>query len=118
MPWLICRRLVISSGLILSLTAAQPPAGVSLPDAVEAGRVAATLSDWQTMAFFLVVLLAIATVERMISGVQNAYARKAERDITAASLERLASALELRSNDITINLALIQEALARAERQR
>jgi hypothetical protein len=38
----------------------------SIPDPVEAGRVAAQLSDWQTITYFLMVLLVAFLVERYL----------------------------------------------------
>jgi hypothetical protein len=110
----LATRIFGLSGLILSQTAAAP---VAMPDVTAAGRAAATLSDWQTITYFLLILLAVATVERIVSAWLTNASRKAERQMTAQALERLADAMELKSNDLTVNLALIQDTLGRWERR-
>jgi hypothetical protein len=91
--------------LLLASAAAPPPA--TLPDAIEAGRVAATLSDWQTIAFFLMVLLAIATVERIISAWQN----RGTASQLADAIDRLADAMKSDASTIAVNMALNGEKL-------
>lgn len=86
---------------------AAAPQGQALPDVIAAGRTAATLSDWQTIAFFLMVLLAIATVERIISGWQ---ARTTASQL-ADAVDRLATAMKSDSTTISVNLALLLKRL-------
>jgi hypothetical protein len=98
------------AALLLPITpfigaAAKAPA--SLPDVVAAGRTAATLSDWQTIAFFLMVLLAIATVERIISGWQS----RTTASQLADAVDRLATAMKSDSTTISVNLALLLRRL-------
>jgi hypothetical protein len=97
-------RAVLLLPITMFIGGAAAPAGPgsSLPDVVAAGRTAATLSDWQTIAFFLMVLLAIATVERIISGWQ---ARNTATQL-ADAVDRLASAMKADSTTISVNLAL------------
>jgi hypothetical protein len=92
--------------LWLSLLGASEPPRTAMPDAVEAGRVAAGLSDWQTITYFLIVLLAISTVERLIAGWQS----RSTAAKLAEAIDGLAEATQSRATDIKVTLALIQQA--------
>lgn len=99
--------------LPLSGAAAPDPASPGLPDVVEAGRVAAQLSDWQTITFFLIVLLVVGVLERLWTSWRA--------NVTAVRLsdaiDRLAEADRLESVDLKVQLALVQDTLARLERR-
>lgn len=56
----------------------------SAPDIADIGRAAAQLSDWQTMAFFLMALLIMAVIERGWSG----YSARVERQALAETLRK------------------------------
>jgi hypothetical protein len=105
-------RCAIMGGLLISLSGqAQPPA-VNL-DPIAAGRVAATLSDWQTISFFLMFLLLAGLVERWVTSWRMA--RASER--LAVAIDKMAAADRLETADIKVQLALVQDALARWERR-
>ena len=69
-------------------------AGPTAPavDVAEVGRVSAQLSDWQTITYFMMVLLVLAVIERMYSG----YLARKEREALQNTLqeERAAMAVE------------------------
>jgi ABC-type transporter Mla subunit MlaD len=77
-----------------------------MPDVVQAGRVAAGLTDWQTITYFLIFLLVISTVERLIAGWQSRSTAAKLGD----AIDRLADATESRATDIKVTLALMQAA--------
>lgn len=100
-------RMAALAPLYLTLGGAAPRPPSNLPDVIEAGRVAAQLSDWQTITYFLVFLLTVQTVERWIAGWQ---ARATSRQL-ADAIDKLADALAKDSGDIKVNLALIHSRL-------
>lgn len=100
------RALIVLLAPFLGSAAHAPsPPSRSMPDVVEAGRVAATLSDWQTITYFLIFLLVVGTAERFFSYWQ---ARNTSRDM-AAALDRLGEAVRLQGTDIKVALAVIQQ---------
>jgi hypothetical protein len=86
----------------------------SIPDVIEAGRTAATLSDWQTITYFLIFLLVVSTVERILSGWQH----RATAKMLSDAMDRMALATESRATDIKVTLALVQQQLANLRRTR
>lgn len=109
------KRAAVIALLPLSVGAAPPadPGTAGLPDVIEAGRVAAQLSDWQTMTFWLVVLLVMATIERLVGG----WHARATAAKLAAAIDRLSDADRLESIDLKVQLALVLDALGRLERK-
>lgn len=103
--------------LSLLLGGASAPSG--LPDMIEGGRVAAQLSDWQTVTFFLMIIIVAQALERMVSGWQQRSTAK----LLASAMAKLADAGSSRGENISANLMLIQSnqsdikmSLARIER--
>lgn len=96
-------RPCLSATLLLSLSAASTPPG-QMPDVNEAGRTAAGLSDWQTMAYFLMFVIVVVITDRLIASWQS---RSAIAKL-AGALDRLADATESRATDIKVTLALMQ----------
>lgn len=94
-------RLCLLLLLWLSLSGESSP---TMPDVVDAGRTAATLSDWQTIAFFLMFIIVVSTVERLIAGWQS----RSTATKLAQAIDRLADATESRATDIKVTLALMQ----------
>ena len=92
--------------LWLLLGGATPKAG--LPDVIEGGRVAAQLSDWQTVTFFLMILIAIQAIERMVAGWQARSTAK----LLADAMKELAAASTARGENISANLMLLQSGQA------
>ena len=101
MPWRMMRTASLLP-LSLLLGAANPSPG--MPDVIEGGRVAAQLSDWQTVAFFLMIIIVTQAVERMAAGWQ---ARSTAR-LLASAMEKLADASSSRGDNISANQMLIQ----------
>lgn len=76
-----------------------------MPNMVEVGRTATTLSDWQTIMYFLIVMFFVQFLERLISAREH---RITLRQMSGA-MDRLAEAQQSRSMDINVTLALLQQ---------
>ena len=76
-----------------------------VPNIVEVGRTATTLSDWQTIMYFLIVMFFVQFLERLISAREH---RITLRQIGGA-MDRLADAQQSRATDIKVTLALLQQ---------
>lgn len=99
------RALIVS--LAPFLGSATLPVTRQIPDVVEAGRVAATLTDWQTIAFFLIFLLVVGTVERIVAGWQS----RATAKQLADAVDRLGLAVHSQGTEIKVALAVIQQKI-------
>jgi hypothetical protein len=100
-------KLVRIAVLPMLLLGAAPAPSRTMPDVVEAGRVAATLSDWQTICFFLVFLLVASQIERIAAGWHS----RATAVKVADALDRLGEAIHAASTEQKVMLAVIQQML-------
>ncbi|HEU0045069.1 hypothetical protein [Sphingomonas sp.] len=87
------------------LTAASPPQALSVNDM---GRTAAGLSDWQTMAFFLMGVIALLLTDRAVTAWQN----RATFGQLASAIEKLAEAVTFKTTDTNVNLEMIRHDIA------
>jgi hypothetical protein len=98
-------RRALAAVLLLTLTASSP---LPLPDVIGAGRVAANLSDVQTILYFLMVLIVCLLVERWASGWQS----RSTADKFAKAANVLSDAMKADGAQTTVQLALVQKELS------
>ena len=99
------RALYCLPAILLLTAASTPPAAVSVNDM---GRTAATLSDWQTMAFFLMGVIALLLTDRAVTAWQS----RATFGQLASAIEKLADAVTFKATDTNVNLEMIKHDIA------